>query len=573
MGTRQPEPVAQTPGLMQAVAQAESHVADAAFRHLERFLPTLLGLAAVLVLVEPLLRLTQQVPGDYGEGWNAYHALHWSQGLSLYPDPTSTFTNNYPPLSFLAVSWLGALAGDHIVAGRILAFLSFLLVVLAAYRIVLLLTRSAWCGLTAALWLTVFCGGFVRSRVGAADPQWLGHAFMTWALLLALAGEPKPRRLAGVMALMLAGGLVKHNLFALPLALTAWLAIAHRRLLLPWLLGGVLATLGAVLVCQLVFGPNFLPSLFAIEASRAFSVVKMLKFGTATLVLLSPTLLLAVLLIVRWPYEPGVLPLGLYVLTSLVLGVAFLGGEGAARNHILDLATASSIAAGVALGHLFRATGREPARTWFRRAVLLLLLVPPSVAMAGAAKRLVANPTLVAEWRNEAAGDIAALRAQPGPALCESLALCYWAGKPAGVDFFSTGQRLASGALSVEDFLASIREHRYGAVQLEWARLGGRTDDATVRSYRVPDTVNAQWLAYYRPLRRTGWGIVLVPKPERGREDRVTDTDRGTRGANYDSGRPRWRVGAELPPVGERLQSPYDPEAHYNTTHPLEVGQ
>ncbi len=30
-------------------------------------------------------------------------------------------------------------------------------------------------------------------------------------------------------------------------------------------------------------------------------------------------------------------------------------------------------------------------------------------------------------------------------------------------------------------------------------------------------------------------------------------------------GRPRWRAGSELPPVGERLQSPYDPQAHCST--------
>jgi transposase len=37
-----------------------------------------------------------------------------------------------------------------------------------------------------------------------------------------------------------------------------------------------------------------------------------------------------------------------------------------------------------------------------------------------------------------------------------------------------------------------------------------------------------------------------------------------------DDGRPRWRAGKELPPVGERLQSPYDPEAHYSTKRQME---
>ena len=37
-----------------------------------------------------------------------------------------------------------------------------------------------------------------------------------------------------------------------------------------------------------------------------------------------------------------------------------------------------------------------------------------------------------------------------------------------------------------------------------------------------------------------------------------------------DEGRPRWRAGAELPPVGERLQSPYDPEMHYSMKRQIE---
>ena len=40
--------------------------------------------------------------------------------------------------------------------------------------------------------------------------------------------------------------------------------------------------------------------------------------------------------------------------------------------------------------------------------------------------------------------------------------------------------------------------------------------------------------------------------------------------ARDDDGRPRWRAGSELPPVGERVQSPYDPEAHYSTKRQME---
>jgi transposase len=40
--------------------------------------------------------------------------------------------------------------------------------------------------------------------------------------------------------------------------------------------------------------------------------------------------------------------------------------------------------------------------------------------------------------------------------------------------------------------------------------------------------------------------------------------------ARGEDGHPRWQAGSELPPVGERLQSPYDPEAHYSTKRQIE---
>ncbi|WP_346016981.1 transposase [Methylobacterium sp. GC_Met_2] len=40
--------------------------------------------------------------------------------------------------------------------------------------------------------------------------------------------------------------------------------------------------------------------------------------------------------------------------------------------------------------------------------------------------------------------------------------------------------------------------------------------------------------------------------------------------ARAGGGPPRWRSGPELPPVGERLQSPYDPEVHYSTKRQME---
>jgi len=60
--------------------------------------------------------------------------------------------------------------------------------------------------------------------------------------------------------------------------------------------------------------------------------------------------------------------------------------------------------------------------------------------------------------------------------------------------------------------------------------------------------------------------------PSAAREVRMVQTLRDVWRIHYarDDGRPRWRSGKELPPVGERLQSPYDPEMHYSTKRQME---
>ncbi len=61
--------------------------------------------------------------------------------------------------------------------------------------------------------------------------------------------------------------------------------------------------------------------------------------------------------------------------------------------------------------------------------------------------------------------------------------------------------------------------------------------------------------------------------PQAAREVAMVQTLRDVWRVHYareDDGRPRWRAVAELPPVGERLQSPYDPEMHYSTKRQME---
>jgi hypothetical protein len=48
-----------------------------------------------------------------------------------------------------------------------------------------------------------------------------------------------------------------------------------------------------------------------------------------------------------------------------------------------------------------------------------------------------------------------------GPMACENLAVCYWAGKPAEVDFFNLGQKLYKSPQMRDVFRRVVEERRY----------------------------------------------------------------------------------------------------------------
>ena len=82
-------------------------------------------------------------------------------------------------------------------------------------------------------------------------------------------------------------------------------------------------------------------------------------------------------------------------------------------------------------------------------------------------------------------------RSHPGRALCETLSFCYWAGKPAEVDVFNTGQQFATGARSDADLIRRIEAHDFSVMEfdtLEPFALGPRVKAAVLKTYRIDHT-------------------------------------------------------------------------------------
>ena len=84
--------------------------------------------------------------------------------------------------------------------------------------------------------------------------------------------------------------------------------------------------------------------------------------------------------------------------------------------------------------------------------------------------------------------DIAFLREHPGRALCESLSLCYWAGKEVEVDTFNVGQAFATGARSDSDLIRQIEARAFSVMEfdtLEPFALGPRVKAAVLKNYQI----------------------------------------------------------------------------------------
>jgi transposase len=125
---------------------------------------------------------------------------------------------------------------------------------------------------------------------------------------------------------------------------------------------------------------------------------------------------------------------------------------------------------------------------------------------------------------------------------------------------------------ALDDLAAIVPDWLRTIARPDWfERYGRRVED-----YRLPKG-RAEREALALTVGADGFALLdaldAPEAPAAAREVPMVATLRDVWRVHYareGDGRPRWRAGAELPPVGERLQSPYDPEAHYSTKRQME---
>jgi hypothetical protein len=420
---------------------------------------------SIVTLVYPAVRAFYRFEIDYNEGWNVYNTQAAMQHRSLYDSKYGWTTVNYPILSFYLVGYLSHFIGDYLLTGRLIS----LVALLVSCVLVGLIVKKLTGGWGPAVFAGVFCLGLFCSRtpfyVGADEPQLLGHVFSLFGLWLYLAAPPSTMRIAGLTFLFALGGNIKQNLLPAPLSVLSDLFVTSSSKAIRFMAFGVFFLALSIAINLLVGGPFFISHLLA---SRTYSFLQLREEFFAYYSSLGLPLLFSAFWSIWQLRNRRARVISFYFLSSLFIGVAFSGGAGVNINAYFDNFFAMSIIMGDCLDLLWKApipSFGKGGRWRFLVPVLLysnvaFTFVPWGVNLGG----ILAD---FPEREKAYLGAVSYLTSQPGPAICETLILCYDAGKPYILDPFNSARLVRQGKLDSNEIVKQIAEKKYGAIETE----------------------------------------------------------------------------------------------------------
>jgi hypothetical protein len=419
----------------------------------------LLALLALYFLVWPVWRAQFSIEIAPNEGWNAYHADAAMGAGVLYPSPDTLVVNNYPPLSFYAIGFLGRILGDPLYVGRALSLLATLGLGALIGKVVLQLGGGRAAAAIAGLWFVATMARSYNGFVGMNDPQLAGQFVMVAALAWFLARDRVGKSAEPAILLMAVAGFWKHNIIAIPATVLVWLLIRDGRRALRPMAVGVAAALFGVAVCLVLYHDVFVANLLTPRPSRLMRAIGGL--GRSQWILPA----LAIWAIWAWAERKTFAAR----FTALHVGIAFAvffaqwSGEAILDNAQFDLVIATAIGLGIAFDRtaataFARRFGIEAAR-----AVIVMILVLRLLATARIEPFLIiTDPAYRAEFYSHAQvarEEAARIATIPGPVACHYKMICRMAGKPFVYDDFRAEMIVATGASHGLDERGLMRQH------------------------------------------------------------------------------------------------------------------
>lgn len=458
---------------------------------------------ALATAIFPVARAFSRTEVEYNEGWNVYNASLVANHQLLYPLHYRWTSVNYPMLSFVLLAQLHRLTHDYLYTARVVSLLSLLFSSVLVSAIVLRLTRL-WSAsaIAGGFCLALFCTD-ADMYVGMDDPQLFAQLFFLSGLLIYILWRGHLLAISGVALIFVIGACIKHNLLDFPLVILIDLILLSPRRA-AWFSGCGLFFASIALALNFHYGgPFFFEQLLA---PRGYSIHHVFE---QLVVVLGPVLFplcvaFYVAFAVRNDEERRIA--AILLTTSLAVDGYFSGGGGVSINALFSVLIATAILIGLLYGEI--ASGRMEMTEW-RKAVyspLLLfgwLIIPLLIS---------GNWNLVRSLRETAAAEkrfdqeVSFLESRNGPALCESLLRCYFAGKPYDYDPYNATRFIRLGKLDAAVMVEDIRRQNYGAIQLNVPLHGA------VTSERFDSAILAAIEDNYVPMLEHKEVVIYVPK-------------------------------------------------------------
>jgi hypothetical protein len=257
---------------------------------------------------------------------------------------------------------------------------------------------------------------------------------------------------------------------------------------------------------QELYGWNFLTSLF--QNARVLSVTHLVHAVEEYIPALSPFLLLAFLAVVADLRNERRQLVFIYLLIAGTSGLFVLSGEGVVHNALFDLTIATFLCIGFLADRMLRELeSTRISRAWIPTLVTIAVGVPMLPAVIGGLLETLWMIEKMPSERQIWNETIATIARNDGPAACESLELCYWAGKRFEIDFFNYGQALKTGRSNPDRLIELIDRKYFSIIQLHM--VGGE-----LSTENLPQIVIEHIKRNYVPIvHATRAVIVLVRRP------------------------------------------------------------
>jgi hypothetical protein len=462
---------------------------------------------AVALLWWPICRITTGDSINYNEGWNAYVQQMAANGGKIYGEAPRLFYHNYPPVSFFAIGVLSKVTGDVNLTGRWVSLLALLGVALLAAMIVERLAGSRRAGAYCGLAILIFIALLKPDRLGMNDPHLFAMALGMGGVYCALRDPESTAWLRASGGLFALSVFSKQTLLAFPAAVAIHLFQHHRKSLKAWLPAGAGASAALLAFTFIVGGGHFLEHL---GLPRTYSLTNM-GVEVSWYVVLCNTAIMAVAVWAFAQRKDAGSGLALWMLLlATVSGCVYVSGAGGEANLLFDSVVALCICMGLIAAQLPAWAAQTELPNGFVAAALLApflaALYPTLAATTGNVAQYQSSQRRSAEFQQL----VQFVRAQPGPALCETLLVCFAAGKAQVYDPYVVTNLIETGKLREADVAALFDRRNFGVIQ-----LGRPQENAPVPvtgHERLSPELLKHILANYREAFGVSWHGAFVPR-------------------------------------------------------------